>query len=185
MAKPRVKAGTSKSAAAERRKVFALAYLANGRNATDAAIEAGFSKHSAHVRGIELVKDRNVAALIDELTEKHATAAGLSVERTLREVARLSYVDPRKFFRADGSLIPIIDLDDDTAAAVASMEVLEEFEGKGADRELVGQTKKLKLWDKNASLEKAMKHLGLYEKDNAQQQESLVLKITAAVPVKR
>jgi hypothetical protein len=29
-------------------------------------------------------------------------------------------------------------------------------------------TKKIKLWDKNAALDKAARHLGLYPRDNAQ-----------------
>jgi phage terminase small subunit len=36
------------------------------------------------------------------------------------------------------------------------------------DGAVVGQVKKVKLWDKNSALEKAMKHLGLFEKDNSQ-----------------
>jgi hypothetical protein len=67
--------------------------------------------------------------------------------------------------------------DDATAAAVASIEIVEEFSGTGADRKLVGHTKKVKLWDKNAALEKALKHLGLYERDNTQRSENLSLQV--------
>jgi phage terminase small subunit len=67
--------------------------------------------------------------------------------------------------------------DDDTAAAVSSIEIIEEFSGSGEDRKLSGLTKRVRLWDKNAALEKAMKHLGLHEKDNSQHVESLALRI--------
>jgi hypothetical protein len=33
------------------------------------------------------------------------------------------------------------------------------------------------LWDKYAALEKAMKHLGLYNRDNRQQSENLSLQV--------
>lgn len=92
----------------------------------------------------------------------------LTTERTLREIARLAYVDPRKFFHADGTPKEITELDDDTAAALAGMEVTEEWVGSGKDRVKIGVTKKYKLADKNAALEKAMKHLGQYEQDNKQ-----------------
>lgn len=92
----------------------------------------------------------------------------LTTERTLREIARLAYVDPRKFFHADGTPKHIQELDDDTAAALAGMEVTEEWTGTGEGRVQTGVTKKYKLADKNAALEKAMKHLGEYEADNRQ-----------------
>lgn len=183
--KPRVKAGTSKSAVAQRRKAFAKAYVANGRNGTQAAITAGFSKNGADVVAARLLGDARVSALIEELTEKHSAAADLTIERTLREVARLAYFDPRKLYDDEGNMKQPHEWDDATAAAIGSIEVLEEFEGSGEDRRMSGYTKKVKPWDKNAALEKAMKHLGLYEKDNAQQAESLTLRIVAATPVKR
>ena len=65
--------------------------------------------------------------------------------------------------------------DDATAAAVASIGIVEEFSGTGADRKLVGHTKKVKLWDKNAAIEKGFRHLGLYERDNRQKAENLTL----------
>ncbi len=94
MPKPRVKAGTSKSAAAERRKKFALAYIANGRNATQAAITAGFSPNGADAVGARLSGDVRVSALIAELTEKHSVAAGLTVERSMTEQVRAAYGEP-------------------------------------------------------------------------------------------
>jgi hypothetical protein len=79
--------------------------------------------------------------------------------------------------RAPGCMKDPREWDDATAAAVASIEIVEEFSGTGADRKLVGHTKKVKLWDKNAALEKALKHLGLYERDNTQRSENLSLQV--------
>ena len=45
-----------------------------------------------------------------------------------------------------------------------------------------GRTTKLKVWDKNAALEKAMKHLGLYEKDNSQRAPNLALQVVLVGP---
>lgn len=179
--KPRVKAGTSKSAAASRRKLFRDAYIANGHNATAAAIKAGFSPKTADVKGAQLLREVKLSGELAAAAREISRISGLDPERTLREVARVGYVDPRKFYGADGNLMPIVDLDDDCAAAVASIEV-DEIKADGL---VIGHTKKLKLWDKNAALEKAMKHHGLYKEDNAQQAESLALKIVAATPVKR
>ena len=168
----RVKAGTSKAGAAVRRTLFAQAYIANGGNATQAAITAGYSPKGAESVGSRLSRDVNVQKVIEQARAATITAAeaetGVSVARTLRELGRIVHVDPRRFFNDDGGLKPIKELDDECAAALASVEVTEEFEGRGQSREMVGYLKKVKFWDKNAAIEKAMKHLGMFKEDNTQ-----------------
>jgi hypothetical protein len=90
----------------------------------------------------------------------------LSVERTLREVARVAYADPRRLFRADGTLVPIVELDEDAAGMIAAIEVDEE-----------GRTTRVRMWDKNQALEKALKYLGLYERENTRHSENLELQV--------
>lgn len=170
MAKRANKAGSSKGGAAHRRKLFLDAYLSNGRNATQAAITAGYSEKTAGAQGHALLKHPEIISSLETANEKIAAISGLTVERTLQELARLAYQDPRRLYDGQGNLKAVTDLDDDTAATIASVEVTEEFEGRGEDRKSIGFTKKLKLWDKNSALEKAMKHLGLFERDNRQQQ---------------
>ena len=168
--KERVKAGNSKAAAAARRAAFAHAFIANGRNGTQAAVTAGYKPGRAADKAAErLLKDVAVCRIISEATEKAAAIAGLTVERTLREVARLAYSDPRKLRREDGSFIPMRELDDDAAATIAGVEV-DEIKAGG---EVIGHTVKVKTWDKNSALEKAMKHLGLYKIDNEQKKDDL------------
>lgn len=166
--KKKAKAGTSKASTAQRKALFVEAYITNGGNATEAAIAAGFTKRSAGSRGHELVKDREISAAISqrkaEALESAKEITGLSIERTLREVARVAYFDVRKLYDEDGRLRKVHELDDDTAAGLASVEIDE----IGIEGVVIGHTKKVKVWDKNAALEKAMKHLGQYELDNAQ-----------------
>ena len=95
-------------------------------------------------------------------------AMGLTEERVSLEVARLAFFDPRKMFTARGDPIPLSELDDDTAAAIAGLDVLESYEGSGEDRVLVGHIKKYKIADKNSALERAAKILGMFKKDNEQ-----------------
>jgi hypothetical protein len=40
-----------------------------------------------------------------------------------------------------------------------------------------GRPTKIKLWDKNAALEKLMKHLGLYETDNRQKAPNIAIQV--------
>ena len=166
-----------------KQEAFAVA-VAKGENASTAYRGAYDAKNTSpaavHVEASRLMANPKVSLRISELSAPAAKLAGLTVERTLQEVARLAYSDPRKMFRPDGSMIPIAEMDDDTAACVASFKH-DTFDG-GEEGES-GSTTKLKVWDKNAALEKAMKHLGLYERDNSQRAPNLALQIVLVGPV--
>ena len=131
-------------------------------NATQAAIRAGYSEKTAKAIGSENLTKPDVAAAIAKATKKVSGIVGLSVERTLKEVARLAYADVRNLYDSAGNLIPVHQLDDDTAATVASIEVEEEFSGKGESRALTGHLRKVKTHDKRAALDMAMKYHGMY-----------------------
>lgn len=120
------------------------------------------------VKASQLMAKGKVRARVKEIQAEHANRFAITHERVLLEIARLALFDPRNLFREDGTPKPINELDDNTAAAIAGLEVLEEFEGSGKDRKFIGYTKKYKVADKNSALEKLAKHLGLYEKDNKQ-----------------
>ena len=169
----RAKAGTGKDTAAARRSAFVTAYFANNENATRAAVVAGFSEKSAYQQGARLLKDVRVLAEIDARRAELASKAGLSLERTLLEISRLAYSDPRKMFNPDGSLKAIADLDDDTAATLASFETQEIESGDV----VIGSLKKIKVWDKKGALDMAMRFHGGYKKDNEQQPAAVVVAV--------
>lgn len=160
----KVKAGTSKVSADTRRTAFVEAFIANGQNGTEAAIAAGFSPKTAGAQASRLLKDVKTQQLLADRRKVLAEKFELRTEDVLRELARIVYADPRKAFDANGNLLPVSEWPDEVAAMIASIEV-DEMKVDGA---VVGLTKKVKLWDKNSAIDKAMKHLGQYEKDNAQ-----------------
>jgi len=170
----RVKAGTSKASAADKRKAFVEAYFANGENGTQAAVTAGFAAKSAGVTSAKLLKDPRVLAEINQRREALCSKLEVTTERILKERARLAFFDPRKLFYGNGKPIPIHELDDDTAAALAGLDVLEEYEGTGKNRKFIGYTKKYKLADKGSSLTALEKIKGMYEKDNEQKANPLL-----------
>jgi phage terminase small subunit len=159
-------------------KVFIREYLRDP-NGPKAAIAAGYSAKTAASQASRLLKSVKVRREIDkadaERLAKVQAETGITLERTLREIARIAYFDPRKLFDKDGRPLAITDLDDDTAAAIAGLEVLEEYQGSGQDRELIGHVKKWKLSDKKGGLDMLMKHLGGYEVDNQQKQPVVIL----------
>lgn len=153
---------------------FIAEYLIDG-NATQAAIRAGYSAKTAHVIGQENLKKPAIASLLSQKQsviaarqDERLEAMELTEERIMRETARLAFFDPRKMFASDGRPLAITELDDDTAACIVGLDVLEEFSGTGKDRVLIGQVKKYKIGDKNSALERAAKILGMFKKDNEQ-----------------
>lgn len=153
-----IKAGIKPESLEYRIKLFVLGYLANGQNATHAAIDAGWSPKSAHDTGYRLLKDPAVMQMIKDKMGQKMQKMELSADRTMLEIARLAYLDPRKLFKKDGSLVPIQDLDDDSAAAIAGLDLAE----IGSGEDVIGVLKKIKFSDKNAALDKAAKIHKLY-----------------------
>jgi phage terminase small subunit len=167
-----------------KQQAFALAYieLQNCSAAYRTAYNtANMKPKTVHEAASRLLKNSKVAARIAELKAPAIVAAGLSVERTLLEIARVAYADPRRFYRADGTLKDPVEWDDDMAAAVAQVEIdvhtdQVSTEGKTTTVRRIRPTK-LKFWDKNAAIDKAMRHLGAYERDNTQRSENLSLQV--------
>ena len=82
-----------------------------------------------------------------------AEKVGLTTERTILELSRIACADPSRLYRSDGSPIPLHELDDDTRAAVASVEI-----------DKSGKTR-VRLWSRAKARQMLMRHLGLREKD--------------------
>lgn len=180
----RVKAGTSKGAAKLKRKLFAEEFIANGRNATRAAIAVGYAPLSAGVTGSRLLRDANVQTAVREAEERLLEKSRLSSEHVLRALERAIFADPRKLYDQHGRLKPIHSLDEDTAAAIASLDTKESVSGSGHHRRATGRTTKLRFVDKLVAIDRAMKHLGLFERDNRQMELNLTINVglVAAVP---
>jgi phage terminase small subunit len=152
--------------------------VAGGKSQAEAYREAypkskNWKDAAVHTNASKLMSDTKVLLRVEELRKAASDIANVSSARVLQEIARIALFDPRKLFFDDGTPKPITSLDDDTAAALAGLDVTEEFEGSGEDRKFVGYTKKYKIADKNTALEKLAKHLGLYEKDNTQKTSPL------------
>lgn len=157
------RAGTAQRSVAERRQAFVHAYMANRHNATQAAITAGYSPKTAYSQGQRLLKAVEKSGELAAAAREASFAPGLTTERTLLELKRIALSDIRGVFNPDGSIKSLAEMDEDTSAAIASIEVVTRGEG---DKKRV--TTKVKLWDKISALDQVMRHLGLFEPDNKQ-----------------
>ena len=139
-------------------ELFVAEYVANGFNGTQAAIAAGFSAKTADSQASRLLKKSRVAKAIAAKQQPKLEKLEITAERVLAEIAKLAFFDARKLYREDGSLIPITELDDNTAAAIAGLDVyVERLQGFP-----IGETRRFKLADKGANLERLGRHLKLF-----------------------
>lgn len=134
------------------------------------ALHPKAKKGTAEVKGSEYFHHPVVQERLREKTDEVAANADITQERVLKEVARVGLFDPRHLFDNRGNPLPISQLSDDAAAAIAGVKVRELPMG---DEGQVATVIEYKLADKNSALEKLMKYLGAYEKDNKQKAKSL------------
>jgi phage terminase small subunit len=130
--------------------------LAKGKTADEAYQLAGFKPNrgnAARLNANESIRER-----LAEIQGKGALKAEATVERVLKELSRIGFSDLRRVFDTNGRLLRPEEWDDDTAAAVASVEVVTRSIGDGE----VEHVHKIKVWDKNSALEKLAKHLGMF-----------------------
>lgn len=142
----------------EREILFIYYFCSNGNNGTEAATSAGYSPKTAKVQASRMLANPRIKAEIDKVMGKTLAKLEVTVERVLLEVSRLAFADIRKCFNPDGTLKPLHELDDDAAAALVGMDVVE-IENDGQTRVVA---KKFKLADKRGSLELLGKHLKMW-----------------------
>jgi phage terminase small subunit len=163
---PTAKPGTSREAAAARKKIFAEAYIANGGNGTQAAITAGYSPKSAAVQAVDLLKDPNVSELISHRAMETAKKYELTTDLVIKSIVQELMFDPASLYNKDGTLKDITELDEDTRMALASID-FEQVGGKDSPVDV----RKVKWASRHQAREQAMKHLGMFEVDNKQKAE--------------
>lgn len=150
----------------KKQKRFVEEYLID-LNATQAAIRAGYSPHTAKDIGCENLAKPNIAAAISQAMAERSRRTGINQDRVLQELARIGFakitdvVDPETAeIRTDAS--------DDDLACIQSIKIKpNEF---GTEREV-------KLYDKKAALVDLGKHLGLF-KDKVELSGDMDLNIT-------
>lgn len=139
-----------------RQKKFVEEYLKD-QNAAQAAVRAGFNYGSAD----QLLANPNVKSVIEARLAKIAEATDITAEKVVRLAWVIANSDIGDLFDANGRLKPLSELTKEQRVAIASIDEDELFEGVGRDREQVGVTKSVKLWDKVKAIELLMKKFKL------------------------
>ena len=91
-----------------------------------------------------------------EEIEAIAKELGISRKTILAELRKVAFMDVRKLYNEDGTIKKFSDLDDETAGAIAGVEVLEEIAGG----EWIGTNRKVRSNSKLTAIETICKLLG-------------------------
>lgn len=157
----------------EQRETFCRDYV-HHFNATKAAFTAGYP--NPNTAGMNLLCYPEIKARCRELNERQLRGKDISAERTMLELARVSFSDIRKIVDPEtGLLKPPNEWDDDTAASIASLTVETRNERDGTEIDLAtGESKprfisvtttKIRRYDKVPALGILAKHFKLVNDD--------------------
>jgi phage terminase small subunit len=160
-----------------KQQAFVAEYLVD-LNASAAARRAGYSERVANRIGAENLSKPGIAAAIQAAMQARQQRTQVTADRVVQELARLGFMDVGKLVDADGSPLRIADIDEDTRRAIAGVEVVT----VGNADVGFGQVVKLKLADKTRALEQLGRHLGIFERDNAQQKTEVKITGFRVVP---
>ncbi len=136
-----------------------------GHSLTQAAHRAGYSKKTARVIGQENLLKPAIAAAIQQAMAERAARCEVDGDKVLMKTYEIAMADIRRVF--DGTrLLPPNEWPDDIAFAIAGFDVVTVNKGEG----MVEHVAKIKLANRQGYLDMLMRHLGLYDQDNKQQQ---------------
>lgn len=151
---------------------FAQEYVVD-RNATQAAIRAGYSEKTAYSQGERLLKKVEVKTEIVKLSKEVVKKNNLTSDRLVREYKSLAYSNITNYLNEDGTIAlnQLKTLPKHLSAAIESVQTSTTTNPKTGE---VTVNVKIKLYSKTTALEAIAKHLGWFEKDNLQQPASVI-----------
>lgn len=150
-----------------KQRVFVLA-LPTAASHEAAMVQAGYTETYARKRAGIAAKHPDVVTVLNWIVSEAVEAARDSVERVLRELCDVSFTDPLTIFDEADNIRPIREWPEDMRRALAGIEVFEEYQGRGKDREFIGRTKKVKFWNKLDGLEKVAKIKGYMQPEKVE-----------------
>lgn len=143
---------------------FVDEYLVD-RNATQAAIRAGYSQKTATVIGAENLTKPNIQEAIKLGEAEIAERTKITQDRVMKELEKIGFSNMLDYITITNGGDPVTDfsaLTRDQAAAISEITVEEYTEGRGEDARNVKRTK-FKLSDKRSALVDMGRHLGMFK----------------------
>lgn len=142
-----------------RHEVFCREYAIH-KNGTRAYLAAfpGCQASTARSNSSELLTKTDIVRRIREIRRERMDKLEVTHEKILQELAKMAFLDPRAFYRDDGSILPISRIDPDAVAALEGLKVktVEAETDDGVTRTTT--VTEIKHASKRAALELLMRH---------------------------
>lgn len=132
-------------------------------NGTQAAIRAGYSENTANEQAARLLADVSIQNYVKRLQNKISERLEITADMVVQELAKIGFANTHDFVTDGNSIVDISKLERVKVASVSGVKVTE-IESEFGSKKIT----ELKFHDKVSALEKLGKHLGVFEKDNAQ-----------------
>lgn len=156
-----------------KRRLFAYAYVQNGGNGTQAALEAGYGPKGAHVTACNLLKEPKIRAFIEALQTKIEQRHEITIDRVVQELRSILLVDPIHAFAEDGTVKPLGEWPEELRRALSGMETEERMELSDPENAIQVTIRKFKWWSKVDAAQQLLRRLGGFKLDNEQKAATL------------
>jgi phage terminase small subunit len=106
----------------EKEILFADYYLANGFNATAAAIKAGYSANSAKVQASRMLTNVNLSKYLNWKSKPILEELEITQERIIREMAAIAFARPTDFLNPDLTIKSLDEMKREMLPAIKQIE---------------------------------------------------------------
>lgn len=141
---------------------YRLAYDAESMNSNSVAVEACL-----------LHKDPNVSLRIKELQAEAYERNKTTIDELVSVLSGMVRFDIGDLYDENNNLLNIKDMPVQARQMISQLDSDELYMNVAGNRECIGTTKKVRTIQKLDAVEKLMKHLGGYEKDNFQKKSDV------------
>ena len=154
-AKPPAKEAYEQLTARQRRFVD---LIVQGRKRAEAVRAIGYKGNRPNDAAYNMLQRPLIRQAVAERDQMWMEGVDVSKAMIATELARVGMFDPRRMVDENGAMRPLRELDDDTAAAIQSVEIHEEFEDPPDDEEFtrprtaIGRTVKVRVAGKVEAL---------------------------------
>ena len=134
-------------------------------NATQAAIRAGYSEQTAATIGCENLIKPNIQNYIQQLQKEIRERNEATVDECVMLLTNIIRFDIAELYNDDVTIKDPKEIPDSIRNAIEEVHIYSKKSKKG---KVKGNTKKIRSYNKLNAVEKLMRYLGAFEKDNSQ-----------------
>lgn len=145
---------------------YRIAFEADAMNVNTVAVEA-----------CRLHSDPNVTLRIKEIQKEAYERNKVTIDEIIQSLAGMVRFDIADLYDEDGKLLPLRQMPVEARQMISQLDSDELYVTIDGQREVIGYSKKVRTYNKLDAVEKLMKHLGGYEKDNLQSKNTINIHI--------